>query len=263
MNIVHRRLKILSFLILVPAALLSGCQSHNATIIDLTHAFDDRTIYWPTNQSFEWQKTDWGITERGYWYASANFSASEHGGTHMDAPIHFAQSRQTLDEIPPDHLVGPAVVIDLRERCKTDRDYTLAVEDIRAWEDVHGQIRPGDLVFVWTGWSAYWPDKEQYLGSQTPGDSSSLHFPGFSQEAAAFLVHQRNIRGVGIDTASIDAGQSRQFLAHRTFSEANVYALENVAQLDRLPPRGADVIALPMKIRGGTGGPVRIIAILN
>lgn len=244
-------------------AVLGGCMSREATVIDLTHPFDDRTIYWPTNQSFEWEKTDWGMTERGYWYASANFSASEHGGTHMDAPIHFGQSRQTLDEIPPDRLLGPAVVIDIRDSCQDNPDYTLTVEDIRRWEDVHGRITPEDLVLIWTGWAAFWPDKQQYLGSQTPADLNTLHFPGFSREAAAFLVHKRHVRGVGIDTASIDSGQSRQFLAHRVFSEANVFALENVARLDRLPPRGADVIALPIKIRGGTGGPARIIAILE
>jgi kynurenine formamidase len=232
------------------------------TLVDLTHSFGEDTIYWPTNKAFQWERTDWGTTPSGYWYASANFSASEHGGTHLDAPIHFAQNRRTIDQIPIERLRGPAVVIDMRTQCETNPDYVLAVRDIEAWESRHGRIPNGALVFLWSGWDMRWPNKTRYLGTATPDDPRTLHFPGLSPEAAEFLVARRAIHGVGIDTASIDPGLSRDFLTHRFLSRAEVYALENVTALDRVPPTGATVWALPMKIQGGTGGPVRIIAVL-
>ena len=244
-------------------SLLSGCATATApTILDLTHAFDEQTIYWPNNQPFQWQKTDWGITASGYWYSAARFSAAEHGGTHMDAPIHFGQGRQALDQIPVERLMGPAVVLDLREPCRGNPDYELTVQDLLAWESTHGRIPEGAIVLMMTGWAARWPDAKRYLGTETPGDARTFHFPGFSRDAADFLVAQRAIRGVGIDTASIDPGRSRDFPAHRIFNGADVYALENVAALDQLPARGATTFALPMKIKGGTGGPVRIIALV-
>lgn len=241
--------------------LLSACApARPPTIVDLTYAFGEETIYWPTNRPFRWEKTDWGTTEGGYWYASANYSASEHGGTHIDAPIHFGQGRSTVDQIPVERLVGPAIVIDVRAQCAADPDYELTVEDLLAWERRHGRIQDGTLVLMFSGWGTRWPDKKRYLGSETPDASGTLHFPGFSRATAEFLVSQRVVRGVGIDTASIDPGRSRDFPAHRVLNGADVYALENVAALDRLPPRGAVVTALPVKIKGGTGGPVRIIA---
>ncbi|MGH7254702.1 MAG: cyclase family protein [Nitrospirales bacterium] len=229
-------------------------------LVDLTYAFGQETIYWPTNQAFQWEATDWGPTEAGYWYASARFSASEHGGTHIDAPIHFAEGRHTVDRIPLAQLIGPAAVIDIRTQCKGNPDYELAVADLRAWETRHGRLMAGAVVLIRTGWGDRWPDRRRYLGSNTPDDPQSLHFPGLSREAAEFLVTARAIRGVGIDTASIDPGQSRTFPAHQALNQANLYVLENVASLDRLPPLGATVLALPMKIQGGSGGPVRIIA---
>lgn len=230
------------------------------TLVDLTYSFGEDTVYWPTNRPFRWERTHWGRAEGGYWYASANFSASEHGGTHLDAPIHFGEGRLTVDQIPIASLVGPAVVVDIRSQCAGNPDYELTVQDLLAWESRHGRIEPDSLVLLFTGWGERWPDRPRYLGSDRPEDPATLHFPGFSRDAAEFLVTQRGIRGVGIDTASIDPGRSRTFPAHQVLNEANLYALENVAGLDLLPPRGAMVIALPIKIKGGTGGPVRIIA---
>jgi kynurenine formamidase len=229
-------------------------------LVDLTYAFGEETVYWPTNQPFHWEKTDWGMTAGGYWYASANFSASEHGGTHMDAPIHFGQGRRTIDEIPLDRLIGPAVVIDVRSQCRNNPDYMLTADDVKRWEAQHGPIPTGALVFMFSGWGERWPNRSRYLGSETSNNPRTLHFPGFSSDAADFLIHARTIHGIGIDTASIDPGLSRDFPVHRLVNDSNVYALENVAALDQLPPRGATVYALPMKIKGGTGGPVRIIA---
>ena len=230
------------------------------TYLDLTHPFDDQTIYWPNNQPFHLEKSSWGMSAGGYWYSAGTFSAAEHGGTHIDAPIHFGQDRLTVDQIPLKQLTGPAVVIDVRTACQGNADYELRVDDVRAWESQWDRIPEGAIVLMLTGWGNRWPDPKRYLGTDTPGDAHSFHFPGFSREAADFLVSQRRVSGVGIDTASIDPGRSPDFPAHRVFNEANVYALENVAALDQLPPHGATLIALPMKIKGGSGGPVRIIA---
>ena len=232
------------------------------TLVDLTHSFGEDAVYWPTNKPFQWERTDWGTTSDGYWYASANFSASEHGGTHLDAPIHFKQDGSTIDQIPVERLTGSAVVIDMRPQCTANSDYALTVGDVLNWESRYGRIPPGALVFLWSGWDKRWPDKQRYLGTDTPDNPHSLHFPGLSPQAAEFLIVQRDIHGVGIDTASIDPGISKDFPTHRILGHADVYALENVTALDRLPPKGATVWALPMKIKGGTGGPVRIIAAL-
>ena len=240
-----------------------GCTMHpplTGTIVDLTYPFDEQTVYWPTNESFHWKKTDWGPSKQGYWYASAVYSASEHGGTHLDAPIHFAESGWSVDEIPVDQLTGEAILLDIRAQVDSNPDYTLQVDDIAQWEISYGPIPPKAIVLLFTGFGQYWPDKVRYLGSPTPEDPATLHFPGFSAEAITFLLTKRDILGIGIDTASIDAGQSQDFPVHQILGQANRYALENVAHLELLPPRGARMTALPMKIQGGTGGPARIIA---
>ncbi len=248
---------------LLIAGLMTACvQTGPPTLVDLTHEFAEETIYWPANKSFQWEKTDWGTTAAGYWYAAANFAASEHGGTHIDAPIHFGRGQSTVDQIPLDRLIGPAVVIDVRPRCDADPDYELTVDDLVTFESRHGRIQDGSLVFMLSGWGRHWPDRARYLGSHTPDDARTLHFPGFSREAAEFLVSRRLVRGVGIDTASIDPGRSHDFPTHRVLNSAGVYAIENVDALDRLPARGATIYALPIKIKGGTGGPVRIIALV-
>jgi kynurenine formamidase len=231
-------------------------------LVDLTYPLDEQTVFWPTNRPFTWERTAWGKTAEGHWYASAEFSMSEHGGTHIDAPIHFGAGRRSVDEIPLQKLIAPAAVIDVRSSAADNHDYRLSRQDLERWESRHGPIQEGAVVLMLTGWGQGWPDKARYLGSATPTDPTTLHFPGFSKEAAEFLVRERHIDGVGIDTASIDYGPSRDFVVHQIINGANLYGLENVANLEKLPPKGAILLALPIKIRGGTGGPVRIIAIL-
>ena len=248
-------------LIALLAATAASSAIDESKLVDLTHAFDDKAIYWPTAKSFTWEKESWGRNAQGDWYTAGRYSASEHGGTHLDAPIHFAEGKQTVDQIPIDKLVGPAIVIDVSAAVATDRDYRLSLGDIAAWEAKHGRIPANSIVLVHTGWGKFWGDKKAYLGTDKAGDTSNLHFPGISKEAAALLA-ERKVDAVGLDTPSLDHGPSRDFAAHRAFAAANVYGLENVANLDRLPPIGATLIALPMKIKGGTGGPTRIIAII-
>lgn len=233
----------------------------DAKLVDLTYAFDDKTIYWPTAKAFEWQKESWGKSAGGYWYTAGRYAASEHGGTHLDAPIHFGEGKQAADEIPITRLVGPAIVIDISLACAANPDYQLKTEDIATWEQAHNPIPNEAIVLIRTGWGKFWPDKKKYLGTDTPGDVANLHFPGISREAAELLA-ARKIEAIGIDTASIDYGQSKDFITHQVLNGTNIYGLENVANLERLPAKGATLIALPMKIKGGTGAPVRIIALL-
>lgn len=229
--------------------------------IDLTHAFDERTLYWPTARRFHKETVFDGVTEGGFYYSAFDLHAAEHGGTHLDAPLHFAAGADAADEVPLERLMGPAVVIDVREQVGTDRDYQLSAADLLEWEAAHGPIGAGDIVLVGTGYAARWPDAERYLGTAERGTEAVplLHFPGIAADAARLLV-ERAVGAVGIDTASIDHGQSTDFMAHRILYGANVPGFENVASLDALPPRGAWVVALPMKIRGGSGAPLRIVA---
>lgn len=240
---------------------VAGQAIDDSKLVDLTHAFDERTIHWPTAKPFQWQKEQWGKTPGGYWYASASFAASEHLGTHIDSPIHFGEGQATTEAIPLRQLVGPAAVIDITKACAGNRDYGLSVSDIAAWEKANGPIRAGAIVMVRTGWAARWPDRAKYMGTAAQGDVRHLHFPGISPEAAKVLK-ERRVDGVGIDTASLDHGPSTDFQTHRILNGAGIYGLENVAALERLPATGATIIALPMKIRNGSGGPVRVIALL-
>jgi kynurenine formamidase len=240
---------------------LAAASIDTSKLVDLTYSFDEHTVYWPTASPFRWKKEAWGPSAAGFWYAAGHYQASEHGGTHLDAPIHFGKGQLALDEIPVERLVGPAAVIDVTARCTGNPDYLLSPEDIAAWEKTHGRIRAGTTVLVRTGWGKYWPDRKRYLGSDTPGDIANLHFPGISRAAAEVLV-ERRIAGAGIDTASLDHGPSKDFAAHQVLNGAGIYGLENIANLERVPPVGATLVSLPMKIKGGSGGPVRIVAIL-
>ncbi|HWM91134.1 MAG TPA: cyclase family protein [Thermoanaerobaculia bacterium] len=235
-----------------------------AEVVDLTHPFDEKTLYWPTSPSaFQLTELFKGKTPGGYFYASNSFCTPEHGGTHFDAPIHFAEGRRTVDQVPVRQLIAPAVVIDVSRQASSDSDYRLTPEDVRAWEERNGRIPEGAIVLLRTGWSARWPDRKRYLGDDKPGDASNLHFPSYGKEAAGFLVKERKVGVLGVDTASIDHGPSKDFIVHQTAAAAEVPGLENLTNLDRLPETGAWVIALPMKIAGGSGGPVRVVALLR
>lgn len=231
-------------------------------VVDLTYTFDDTTIYWPTEDGFHLEVGKNGLTPQGYFYAANHFTTAEHGGTHMDAPIHFAQGRLTADQVPLSAMMGPAVVIDVRDSASADRDYRLTVADLERWEAKYGRIPDGAVVLMRSGWGRYWPNRLEYLGTAQKGDVANLHFPGFSKEAAEWLVAQRSIDAIGVDTPSIDHGPSKDFIVHQTINGANKPAFENVANLDRLPEQGALFVALPMKIGGGSGAPARIIAVL-
>lgn len=232
-------------------------------IVDLSHAFNAKTIYWPNSPSgFTLSSQANGMTPGGWFYSANSFSAPEHGGTHLDAPSHFAASGNHNDQIPLTQLVAPAVVIDVSAAASKNADYLLTRDDVLAFEKAHGPIAAGSMVLLRTGWSSRWPDKKSYLGDDTPGRTDQLHFPSFSPEAATMLVNERKVAVLGADVASIDYGKSADFQVHRIAMAKNVPGLENLTNLDSLPATGAIVIALPMKIENGSGGPLRAIALV-
>jgi kynurenine formamidase len=244
---------------------LAGCAGDpwaGGDFVDLTHDFSGSTIYWPTAAGFSLQVDSRGMTEQGYYYEANSFSAAEHGGTHIDAPVHFAEGRPSVDQIPLTRLIGPAVVVDVSQQALGNRDFLIGVEDLQEWEARHGAIPQGAILLLRTGYGRYWPDPLGYLGTSQVGEEAvaALHFPGLDPAAAQWLVANRSLNAIGLDTASIDSGQSTLFESHRILFAADIPAFENVANLAALPPTGAQVIALPMKIKGGSGGPLRIIA---
>ena len=252
----------LVFALATPFALGQAQDLSSGTWIDLTHPLNENAVFWPTAEMFEKETVAEGETDGGYYYSAYNFSAAEHGGTHIDAPVHFAEGRESTDEIPVEQLVGPGAVIDVSQQAADNRDYQITVEDVTAWEEANGQLPEGAIVLFNTGFAQYYPDRERYMGTAERGAEAvaDLHFPGIHPDLAAFLASERSIAAVGLDTPSIDYGQSTDFQSHVTLYKENIYGLENVAALDELPATGATVIALPMKLEGGSGGPVRIVA---
>ena len=233
-------------------------------VVDLSHAYDDSTIFWPTSDRFRLEKTFDGQTPQGYYYASNNFFTAEHGGTHLDAPVHFSRGAQTVDQIPVERFVGSAVVVDVTPQSDADPDYQITTEDLQRAEREQGDIPADAILLLRTGFSRRWPDAAKYLGTAARGADAvrDLHFPGLHPDAARWLVANRQVKAVGIDTASIDYGQSTLYETHRTLFERNVPAFENLTALERLPLRGSLVVALPMKIGGGSGSPLRAIAMV-
>jgi len=234
----------------------------NGQWIDLTHEFSEESIYWPTAKPFEKTTVSEGYTDAGFYYSAYNFEAAEHGGTHADAPVHFYEKGNTVDQIAIEQMIGPAVVIDISEKARNNRNYQFSVDDILMWEKKHGMMPENSILLINTGFSIFWPNRKKYLGTNKQGPQAvkELRFPGIHPEAAAFLVTKRKIKAVGLDTPSIDYGLSKQFQSHQILFQKNIPGFENVTGIDKLPAKGAIVIALPMKIKGGSGAPLRIVA---
>lgn len=259
--------RIIAFLALA-SLFVAGCAKQSGfpkgEWIDLSYDFSSETIYWPTSEPFRPETVAAGVTEKGYYYSAYKFCAAEHGGTHIDAPIHFAEGKQTVDQIALSRLVAAAIKIDVSQKAAANRDYLISIEDFQAWESAHGKIAEGSIVLLRTGFGQYWPDRLKYLGTDKLGAEgvAGLHFPGLDPKAAEWLVKNRKVSAVGIDTASIDYGQSQTFESHVILMGQNIPVFENVANLDKVSVTGAQVVALPMKIKGGSGGPLRIIAFI-
>ena len=210
------------------------------------------------------EKESEGVTAKGYFYSANRFTSAEHGGTHMDAPYHFSKEGNTLDTIPLERLIGPGALVDVSTQCDRNPDYQILPKDLQAWEKNHRERLDGHMVVLRTGYGKHWPNRAKYLGTDErgPGAVAKLHFPGLHPDAARWLASLRSPKTIGLDTASIDYGQSTLFESHVALFSRNIPSLENMANLDQLPETGFTIIALPMKIRGGSGGPVRIVALL-
>jgi kynurenine formamidase len=254
------------------ALLLAGAAAHAAEpvatalgpAVDLTHPFDAATIYWPTEEGFVLERGSAGRTAGGYWYEAHRMRLAEHGGTHLDAPVHFHEGGSSAERVALSRLIAPAVIVDVSAACAKDRDHAVGVAELQRFEAAHGRIPDGAALLLRTGFAARWPDRERYLGTAERGAEAvaKLHFPGLDPAAARWLVAERKLAAVGIDTASIDPGTSKLFESHQILFAAEIPALENLTALDALPPVGAVLVALPMKIAGGSGGPLRAVAIL-
>jgi len=257
-----------------PYSLISVLKSikENNRIVDMTYDFESTTIYWPTDKPFvlEKDKGTWQVQDRGYWYASNTYGPTgEHVGTHIDAPIHFVRDGKTVEELPTDYLISNAIVLDLTKQCTDNRDYSLTVDDLMCWEREYGKIPDNSWLIVKTGWGKYWPDKKMYLGVDTDDDKNkigedslyNLHFPGVSVDSCIFLIKERRIYGIAIDTPSLDRGISTDFISHRIWLRSDKMIIENIANVDMLPSIGAIILIAPMKIKRGTGAPTRILAI--
>lgn len=230
---------------------------------DLTHEYDSSTVYWPTDANFRHDTVFYGRTPGGYFYSSFKYAAEEHGGTHFDAPVHFHEGGNTIDKVPVSQLHGPGIVIDVTAQCSANRDYLVSSQDMIDWEKQNGAIPEGAIVIIRTGYEKFWNDHLKYLGTLKKGAEgvAELHFPGLSPEASEWITTNRKINAIGLDTPSLDYGQSKDFKTHRILTAAGLTMYENLCNLDQLPATGAYIVALPMKIRGGSGAPLRIVAI--
>jgi kynurenine formamidase len=228
-------------------------------VVDLTHAINASVPTYELSEKSAYQAHTVATIEKDKYFAR-DISLPEHFGTHIDAPAHFARGMWTVDQIPPERLVAPLVVIDLSANAKSNPDYLLSVEDIVRWEQANGQVPLGAVVMARTGWESRWNSAKDYRNADSKG---VMHFPGYSADAAKFLVEGRNVLGLGVDTLSVDYGPSQDFPVHQYTLAHGVYHLENVANLDRAPASGAVVVVAPMKLEGGSGGPVRILALMR
>jgi kynurenine formamidase len=228
-------------------------------VIDLTYPLNPKNAFWPGEAYQPFQLEVLASIEKDGVF-SARYSTPEHLGTHIDAPAHFGQGQPTVDKIPLEDLVGQAVVIDVSPKAEANPDYRLKVEDIKDWERQYGTIPQGAIVLLYTGWGRRWGNYVSYKNADGQGE---LHFPGFSRESALFLADDRQAKALGIDTLSVDYGPSPDFPVHHVFNSRGRWLLENLANLDKLPPTGATLIVAPIKLEGGSGGQARVWALIR
>ena len=223
--------------------------------VDLTHDYSTQTLHWPGSKPFK--VTGKVIINQPFYVTARDFSSNEHVGTHIDAPNHFTKGHPSVDNIPLSNLIGPAIKLDVNKKVKNNADYQIGINDFMEWEKVHGKIPSGMIILLSTGYANFWNHIEKYAGSK---NSTDLHFPGLDPKAATWLVMERKIKAIGIDTFSIDYGQTKMFFAHQILTKNNIPIFENVASMATLQANGFTIYALPMKIKNGTGAPLRIIA---
>jgi kynurenine formamidase len=249
------------FALLAPSprrdTVLSDIPSGKTRVLDLSYAINNNLVPWPGDQRWFEAQVNATVAKNGYFTRS--FWMLEHYGTHLDAPVHFPPGKATVDEIPAKQLFGPAVVLDVRAEAAKDADYQLLPARVEQWERKYGRIPFGAIVLLRTGWASRWPDALRYRNQDAQG---KMHFPGYSVEAVKLLI-DRKVSGLGCDTLSADHGASSDFAVHHLALGAGLYQLENLADLSEVPEAGAFLIVAPIKLEGGSGGPVRVFAILE
>ncbi|HKW61195.1 MAG TPA: cyclase family protein [Candidatus Acidoferrum sp.] len=236
--------------------MLSEILSGKTRVIDLSYGINDKLVPWPGDEKWFEAKVNASIEKNGYFTRS--FWMLEHYGTHLDAPAHFPPGKATVDQIPVKRFFGPAVVLDVRAESAKDSDYRVPSARVDEWESRYGRIPAGATVLLRTGWASRWPDAQRYRNQDARG---RMHFPGFSVEAARLLI-ERKVSGLGCDTMSVDYGASEDFAVHRLALGSGLYHLENLADLSGLPETGSFLVVAPIKLEGGSGGPVRVFALL-
>jgi kynurenine formamidase len=234
--------------------MLDQILSGKTRVIDLSYAINEKLVPWPGDEKWFEAKVNASIERNGYFTRS--FWMLEHYGTHLDAPAHFPPGKATVDQIPAEQLFGRGVVLDVRAEGEKNADYRLLPARVEEWENRHGRIPAGAIVLLRTGWASRWPDAQKYRNQDAHG---KMHFPGFSVEAAELLI-ERKVSGLGCDTMSVDYGASADFAVHHLTLGSGLYHLENLADLSTLPETGAFVVVAPIKLEGGSGGPVRVFA---
>jgi kynurenine formamidase len=237
--------------------MFEGILSGKTRVLDLAYAINDRLVPWPGDD--RWFQAEDSATFARDGYFTRSFWMLEHYGTHLDAPIHFVQGQATIDRIPATQFFGPAVVLDIRKESAADPDYQIPPKLLDDWESRHGKIPAGGIVLLRTGWASHWPDAKRYRNQDAAG---KMHFPGFSVAAVERCI-QRKVHGLGCDTMSVDFGASDDFAVHHLSLGAGLYHLENLSDLNELPESGAQLVVAPIKLEGGSGGPVRVFALLS
>ncbi|MCS6839614.1 MAG: cyclase family protein [Roseiflexus sp.] len=245
------------------AATLPVGSAHAATVrrttfrnvLDLTHVLGTQFPLFPGAAPFRIQQA---VSHDKDGYYGNILTYWEHSGTHMDAPVHFAPNGLFVDQLKVENLVVPAVVINITEKARRDPDAVVTPDDIRAWERRYGRIPDNAAVLMASGWGARAGSVEAFRNTDSSG---VMHFPGFGKEAIDFLLTERRISGIGVDTLSLDHGPSTTFAVHYTLLPTNRWGLENLANLEAIPPSGATLFVGAPKIAAGSGGPTRVIAV--
>lgn len=244
---------------------IGNAESHKAMrVVDLTHAHSHKTLYWPGVPPNNFTILSRGrATPTSYWYEGNYFATAEHAGTHLDSPSHFYEGGWRAQQIPIERLIGPGVILDVREKASTNPDYRVSVQDLRDWEKSFGEMPPGAIVIMNSGWDRHYPNKSMTFGTDTPSDPATFHFPGFHEDAVDWLARYRSVHVVGVDTPSTDYGQSKTFPVHVILGKANIPGLENVANLNKLPQSGSMIYVGAIKLFDGSGGPARTFATIS
>nr|XP_034317591.1 isatin hydrolase isoform X3 [Crassostrea gigas] len=230
-------------------------------IVDLSHRQDGNSLTWPGNPSYNFTQLFRGFAELyGFWYENNHFAMPEHMGTHIDAPVHTTQGMWKTDQIPIEKLYGPGVIINVKEKVKSNPDYRVTVDDLLMWEKKYGEMPRRAVAIMNSGWSSKYPNITLVFGSPKPSNESSFHFPSWHEDAVTWLINKRQINAVGVDTPSTDYGMSSTFPCHTILGKNRVVGMENVANLDNVPESGSTIYIPVLNIADGSGGPARVFA---